>query len=355
MASIISVKSGWRGTVRIKGFPQQSKTFTKKSDCVAWASKLETDHRENMPVEGSNITVKHMIEVYEQLRQASPRPILHGSNSDFMIRHLLAEFGDKTPNSLIANDYVNYVTKRLAKNKEGKGRNALGMELKMLDTIFKKTAKRLSLKLNEQLPNAIDILADSNVIKTSSKNRERRISNEEIELFLQFPEIDPVTFQPINNGLPEKMHGVFKIALILGLRLGEILELKWADYDPVGKMIWCRNRKHPRDKRGNDSLLPLILGSWEVIEAQPRIENEPRIFPNMRVENVSDAFHRVCVRYKILDLRFHDLRHESISRLFEKGLPIARVAQISGHKSWAHLKRYTNLRPQDLHDMVHEY
>lgn len=48
------------------------------------------------------------------------------------------------------------------------------------------------------------------------------------------------------------------------------------------------------------------------------------------------------------DLRFHDLRHEAVSRLVEKGLGDQEVAAISGHKSMQMLKRYTHLRAEDL-------
>ncbi|WP_319025869.1 tyrosine-type recombinase/integrase [Acidithiobacillus ferriphilus] len=48
------------------------------------------------------------------------------------------------------------------------------------------------------------------------------------------------------------------------------------------------------------------------------------------------------------DLRFHDLRHEATSRLFEKGLNLMQVAAITGHKTLQMLKRYTHLRVEDL-------
>ncbi|MBN9403835.1 MAG: tyrosine-type recombinase/integrase [Burkholderiales bacterium] len=40
----------------------------------------------------------------------------------------------------------------------------------------------------------------------------------------------------------------------------------------------------------------------------------------------------------------HDLRHECISWLFERGWNIPHVATVSGHRSWASLKRYTQIR-----------
>ena len=51
---------------------------------------------------------------------------------------------------------------------------------------------------------------------------------------------------------------------------------------------------------------------------------------------------------KITNLRFHDLRHEAVSRLVEAGLGDQEVAAISGHKSMQMLKRYTHLRAEDL-------
>ena len=61
------------------------------------------------------------------------------------------------------------------------------------------------------------------------------------------------------------------------------------------------------------------------------------------------AFSRSCDRAEILDFRFHDLRHEATSRLFEdKGLDIMEVASITGHKTLQMLKRYMHLRAENL-------
>ncbi|MHB1495459.1 MAG: tyrosine-type recombinase/integrase, partial [Acidithiobacillus sp.] len=57
-------------------------------------------------------------------------------------------------------------------------------------------------------------------------------------------------------------------------------------------------------------------------------------------------------RANITCLTFHDLRHESTSRLFEKGLNPMQVAAISGHKTLQMLKRYTHLRAEDLAKML---
>jgi len=60
------------------------------------------------------------------------------------------------------------------------------------------------------------------------------------------------------------------------------------------------------------------------------------------------AWERLRKRADLCDLRFHDLRHEAISRFFEMGLSIPEVAVISGHKDARMLFRYTHLRAEDL-------
>jgi integrase len=50
----------------------------------------------------------------------------------------------------------------------------------------------------------------------------------------------------------------------------------------------------------------------------------------------------------MIDLHFHDLRHEAASRLFEVGLNVMEVASITGHKTLQTLKRYTHLRAEEL-------
>ena len=67
---------------------------------------------------------------------------------------------------------------------------------------------------------------------------------------------------------------------------------------------------------------------------------------------ISNGFRLAWVRLRrragLSDLRFHDLRHEAISRFFELGLNIPEVAVISGHKDPRMLFRYTHLRAEEL-------
>jgi hypothetical protein len=89
----------------------------------------------------------------------------------------------------------------------------------------------------------------------------------------------------------------------------------------------------------------LTRQTHEIIERQPRTNAE--IFP-FNPRTISSIFTRACHILEIADLRFHDLRHEATSRLFEQGYSIVEVQQFTLHESWQELSRYTNLRPEDV-------
>lgn len=82
---------------------------------------------------------------------------------------------------------------------------------------------------------------------------------------------------------------------------------------------------------------------------QSRPRDDELIFP-IHPQTLSKYFTDACKALGIPDLHWHDLRHEGTSALFESGIPIEKVALVTGHKSWVNLRRYTNLKPERLHE-----
>jgi integrase len=70
-------------------------------------------------------------------------------------------------------------------------------------------------------------------------------------------------------------------------------------------------------------------------------QNGDRVFP-VTANAVRLAWERLRRRAGVRGLRFHDLRHEAISRFFERGLNVPEVALISGHRDLRMLLRYTH-------------
>jgi integrase len=60
------------------------------------------------------------------------------------------------------------------------------------------------------------------------------------------------------------------------------------------------------------------------------------------------AWERLRRRASVFELRFHDLRHEAVSRFFERGLNVPEVAMISGHRDLQMLFRYRHPKPEEV-------
>lgn len=137
------------------------------------------------------------------------------------------------------------------------------------------------------------------------------------------------------------MHKVIVFALFSTRRQAEITRITWDDFEKEHTRVLIRDMKHPGEKIGNDTWVDLPSEAIQVIESMPKTKSE--IFP-YSPDAITANFTRACKLLGIKDLRFHDLRHEGISRLFEMGLGIPQVAAVSGHRSWVSLKRYTHIR-----------
>ena len=171
-------------------------------------------------------------------------------------------------------------------------------------------------------------------VTSKSTSRTRRIDDETLERIV-------VRLQ--EKALLVPTHVYVKLAVALPRRREEICDMLWADY--TGETITLRDTKSPIARR--DEVLPVPPTARAIIDALPRIPGEARIFP-YKPESVSAAFQRAVRELGVDDIRLHDLRHEGISRLFEAGLQIQEVALISGHVSWAALKRYTHIQPMKV-------
>lgn len=171
-----------------------------------------------------------------------------------------------------------------------------------------------------------------------AKHRERRPTPDELDRLIGY-----FTSKDRRRGVP--MVDIMWFALHSTRRLSEITRLRWADNDEKHMTGIVRDAKHPRHKKGNHREFKYTPEAWEIVQRQPK--SSERIFP-YNPKTISAYFTRACHVLEIEDLRFHDLRHEGTSRLFENGYSIVEVAQFTLHESWQELKRYTNLRPKDL-------
>ena len=127
---------------------------------------------------------------------------------------------------------------------------------------------------------------------------------------------------------------IIELAVETGMRRGEILGMKWDHYDPVGRSLLI-----PLAKNGSARTIPVSARVQELLGRIPR--QGAQVFP-ISANALRLTWGRVTRRAGVDDLHFHDLRHEAISRLFERGLTAPEVSAISGHRDPRMLFRYSH-------------
>jgi integrase len=215
-------------------------------------------------------------------------------------------------------EIAEYRDKRL---KAGKASATVRIELSLLSSIYKYAKHEWGFfSLSNPV---IDIKRPP-----PARGRERRLEDGELEAILR---VATGTF----------MYPVILFATETAMRAGEIASLEWKNIN-----VFKRIAILPDTKNGERRVVPLSLKALEILAG---IEHaSPRVFNILDSYVISDAFRRITKKAEIADLRFHDLRHEAVSRLFEKRLNVMEVASISGHKSLQMLQRYTHLRAEEL-------
>ena len=178
---------------------------------------------------------------------------------------------------------------------------------------------------------AMAILWEDEIL-ARSESRERRPSLDELDTIFKAVGANK------RQKLPIVLTSVF--AIFSCRRLGEICRLRWEDLRISKCKILVRNMKHPRKKKTNNVWVKLPPEAMQIILAMPRTSEF--IFP-FNTRSIGTAFRRHRERADIVDLRFHDLRHEGISRLYEIGMKDHFVADVSGHLSRQCLDRYAHV------------
>jgi integrase len=171
-------------------------------------------------------------------------------------------------------------------------------------------------------------------VTAKGKSRDRRPTLDELDRLMDH-------FGVVQARRPGSlpMQRIIPFAIFSTRRQEEITTIRWDDFE--SDRVLVRDMKHPGDKVGNDVWCDLPSEAAAYINAMPKTHD--RIFP-LTTDAISAAFTRACQVLGIDDLHFHDLRHEGVSRLFEIGWNIPRVATVSGHRSWSSLKRYSHIR-----------
>lgn len=331
--------SGFTAQIRImkegKAVYQESQTFDRKATAQAWIRKREAELYEPGAIEKANrkgVTVKQMIDQYlveyEKLRPLgkTKRATLKAIGESWL--------GEVEDQQLTSQKLVDYAMDRI--EKDGIQPQTVGNDLAHLGAVLSVARPAWGYEVDPQaMPDARRVLKKMGAV-TKSVERNRRPTRDELERIIKY-------FQKVRDARRQEidMVRVVVFALFSTRRQEEITRIRWDALNDQEQSALITDMKNPGQKYGNDVWCHMPDEAWRILQSMPRVAEE--VFPyNSR--SISASFTRACHFLQIEDLHFHDLRHDGVSRLFEKGWDIPRVASVSGHRDWNSMRRYTHLR-----------
>lgn len=320
MATVSRRGTRWSAQVRRKGFPSQSKTFTTKAAALAWARDREAwiDRTIQAPrVILTSVTLKDLLVRYRD----TVAPGLRGADAliarlNKMIR---ASVCSLSLDDLTASAFAAYRDHRLNEAKP----STVKLELSLFSRILTIADREWDIELPGNPIRKIALPSFSNA-------RNRRLEAGEHERLM-------TALKRTRNPIVKP---VVLFAIATAMRRGEILGLQWKDIDLAQRTAFI-----PQAKNGHARHVPLSDDAIAVLLSRP--DRNGTVFPITAIA-LRLAWDRLITRAKIAGLRFHDLRHEAISRYAEMDLSTAELQIMSGHRDIRMLSRYTHLRPSDV-------
>lgn len=321
MATIRKRGESWQVQIRRDGHPPISKTFRLRSDAAIWARETEglidrgqlseTDRTK------SQITVGDALQRYA----VEVSPTKRGERSELsrvrtIQAHSIASVQVAKLTTGIIADYRN---ERLRTIKADTIRRELGL-------------LRHCLELGRRewgLPLVSNPIAQLSMPKPGRARNVRMTVAEYARLNASIERCRVWYMKPIVN-----------LAIHTGMRRGELVSMEWRHIDYVYNTLHI-----PLTKNGVARTIPLTPDAVSILRSTP--PRSDLVFP-ISGNAIRLGWERVRKRADLDHVRFHDLRHEAISRFFELGLSVPEVALISGHKDVRMLFRYTHLRPEDV-------
>jgi len=343
MATFAQLSSGnWRAQIRRKG-RYISNTFRRKSDAISWALEMErhADTGRSLSKQSPSRlrTIGDLIDVHIADMSEVGKPLRR--SKEYSLSLLKARLGKVRVSGISREDLIDFGR---ARAKEGAGPVTVGSEFSYLGTIIVHAAAVHGVDVTREPIQLARIALIRLGIIGKGRERDRRPTDDELGQLCRHFEASKKQHIP--------MSPIVRFAVATAMRQDEICRIEWSDVNERTRTVTVKDRKDPRHKDGNHQRVPMIdltgFDAWSILEQQGQLSGRlGRVFP-YNGRSIGTAFRRACRHLDIEDLRFHDLRHEATSRLFEAGLTIERVALVTGHRDWKMLRRYTHLKPESL-------
>lgn len=354
----------YRAVVRIKGFPQQQKTFSRITDAKMWVQQTEASIRKG---EFKNViktaTSKTLNDVIDRFRREI---FIYRAESTKRVEGSFLNYWERTLGeyalSYIDADMISEKMAELAasgdtrrKVVEGDDKPASPPKPKSRKTLkhYRDTLTVLFKYAHQWGWVGASPLDGVNKITKIRNERSRYLSEDERKKLLD-------ACKASDN---EQLYPVVVFALSTGARKSEILGLTLADIDLSRDTAVLRDTKN-----GDTRAVPVVHHLHDLLVAQAKkvnafydkIEPSPKrrwLFPRRDGQEPMDirkAWENARDAAGIEDFRFHDLRHSTASYLAMNGASLVEIAEILGHRTLQMVRRYAHLSESHVKGVVKE-
>lgn len=331
MASLRFRNRKWQVQVRRHGHTTRAKSFQSKSDAQRWARQIEAElDRTLIPNDIrslATVTVAQLLTRYRETVTSEKRGIV--SERKRIEVFLRQRWSALSLAKMDASIFSKYRDERLKLVQPG----TVIREFGLLNSIFEMARREWGYTAFQ------NPLAGLRKPKAPD-GRERRLRPGELQALIA------ACSTVAGSWL---LHG-FQLAIETGMRRGELLNIRWKDVSFDTAVLHI-----PYTKTDKARTIPLTDRATEVLKARKAASDADAKYAFPVSANAFRLAWERCKRRAeragcvgVQDLRFHDLRHEAVSRFFERGLNTAEVASISGHRDLRMLFRYTHLKAEDI-------
>jgi integrase len=320
----------WQAKVRRKGFPSQTSSFPTKGEAEAWARKIEAEYDKGHAIDQRDARELMLGDALRRyLKEVTP---MHkGAETEtYRIKQLLSH-------PICAYSLANLTRTAVTAYRDHRLKSVSGStarkEMQIMALVIDHASRDWGVYLAENPIRRVRLP------KENSARERRLLPGEENRLLIECQAARA----------PYLMHAVI-VAIETGMRQSEMLALTWDRIDFKKRVARLLDTKN-----GEGRAVPLTHRACASLKAMHTVRlyewtnhNADGPFSWVGATIIRHAFMRARDKAGMPDLRFHDLRHEATSRLFEKGLNTMEVASITGHKTLAMLRRYSHLSMDHL-------
>lgn len=309
--------TGYQVKIRRVGFPNFTKTFDSLSEARIAITRVLADQSRGLK---RDVLLAERTTLGDVIRKAKAdleegRRVVKGRAAEisrlnvFLARDKdLCSYAMSNVTSALFEDWI-------AERLEEAAAGTVLRELRVLRPILKKAAKQLHLPSSP--------LADVKNPSVRDERVPRFKQGEQDRLFAALSQCRNPLVRP-----------AAEFSLETACRRSELLRLRREDYNAAQGTIYLHDAKNGRGR--NILLSERAQAIVEVLLADGRTGP---IFPISR-EALAQAYERARERAGMGHWRWHDLRHEAISRAYDAGLSDQVVMDFSGHVDFKSLRRY---------------